>query len=256
MWRLMHFDLGKSVTAQGVSVNSQVLNAAKWTVGLVLFGILMSFLLGIVLGVVAAIRRSTKTGDSLSVVGSLLHGVPQYVMALILVTFFVVKWKVFTDGQANVEINPGFNLPYLNTLIRHAELPALAFALSSFGGYLLAMKSSVVSVLGDDFILAAELRGMKRLTVFRYIARNAILPLFTVLALSFGFMFGGAVFIEKSFNYPGMGMMLLDGIGKRDYSKMSGAFLIITMAVILANILADLLYTFIDPRVRRDAKEA
>jgi peptide/nickel transport system permease protein len=114
----------------------------------------------------------------------------------------------------------------------------------------------VVSVLGDDFILAAELRGMKRLTVFRYIARNAILPLFTVLALSFGFMFGGAVFIEKAFNYPGMGLMLLDGIGHRDYSKMSGAFLIITMAVILANILADLLYTVIDPRVRRDAKEA
>jgi peptide/nickel transport system permease protein len=255
MWRLLHFDLGKSVTAQGVSVNSQVLNAAKWTVGLVLFGILVSFLLGIVLGVVAAIRRSTRTGDSLSVVGSLLHGVPQYVMALILVTFFVVKWKLFDTGEVNVEIDPGFNLAYLNSLIRHAELPALAFALSSFGGYLLAMKSSVVSVLGDDFILAAELRGMKRLTVFRYIARNAILPLFTVLALSFGFMFGGAVFIEKSFNYPGMGLMLLDSIGKRDYSKMSGVFLIITMAVILANILADLVYTVIDPRVRRDAKE-
>ncbi|MGI9091978.1 MAG: ABC transporter permease [Mycobacteriales bacterium] len=249
--RLLHFDLGKSVSAQGVSVAKEVASAAKWTIGLVLAGVVLSFALGVVLGVVAAMRRNSRLGDGLSIAGSLLHGVPQYVMALVLVTLLTVKWPLFSTGDVNGLIQPGFNVAYIASIISHAVLPATAFALSSFGGYLLTMKSSVVSVLGDDFILAAELRGLSPGLVFRYISRNAILPLFTVLALSFGFMFGGAVFIESAFNYPGMGALLVSSIGQRDYSEMSGAFLLITVAVILANIVADLLYTVVDPRVRR-----
>ncbi len=251
LWQLLHFDLGKSVTAQGVSVTAEVLSAARWTVGLVLAGVTLSFVLGVVLGVFAAMKRNSHTGNGLSIVGSLLHGVPQYVMALVLVTFLTVKYQLFSSGPVDGLLDPGFNGPYIASIATHAVLPALAFALSSFGGYLLSMKSSVVSVLGDDFILAAELRGIKPSIIFRYVARNAILPLFTVLALSIGFMFGGAVFIENAFNYPGMGAMLVNSIGHRDYSEMSGVFLLITAAVIIANICADLLYTVIDPRVRR-----
>lgn len=249
--QLAHFNLGLSIQAQGVPVTREVLSAARWTIGLVLAGVLISFALGVVLGVIAAMRRATRLGDGLSVVGSLLHGIPQYVMALVLVTLFTVKWRLFSSGPANVLIEPGLNGAYLASLLSHAVLPALAFALSSFGGYLLTMKSAVVSVLGDDFILAAELRGLSKMLVFRYVARNAMLPLFTVLALSFGFMFGGAVFIENAFNYPGMGQLLVDSVNHRDYSTMSGAFLLITVAVVLANVVADLLYTVIDPRVRR-----
>lgn len=250
LWKLLHFDLGKSVSAQGVSVTTEVLGAAKWTIGLVLAGTLLSFVIGVVLGVIAAMKREGHVGSILSLIGSLLHGIPQYVMALVLVTFLTVKLKLFSTGPVNGLIDPGFNGPYLASIISHAVLPAAAFALSSFGGYLLTMKSSVVSVLGDDFILASELRGIKPSIIFRYVARNALLPLFTVLALSLGFMIGGAVFIEHAFNYPGMGAMLIDSIGNRDYSEMSGAFLLITGAVILANIAADLLYSAIDPRVR------
>jgi peptide/nickel transport system permease protein len=113
------------------------------------------------------------------------------------------------------------------------------------------MKSSVVSVLGDDFILAAELRGLPERTRLRYISRNAILPLFTVFALSIGYLLGGSVLVEDVFDYPGLGNVLLQAIGNRDYPLMTGAFLIITVAILLANIAADLLYTVIDPRVRR-----
>lgn len=256
LWRLLHFDLGKSVQAQGVSVTTEVLSAAKWTIGLVLAGTVLSFLIGVLLGVYAAMKRDKHVGNGLSILGSLLHGVPQYVMALLLVTFLTVKFQLFSTGPVDGLIDPGFNGPYLASLFRHAVLPAVAFAMSSFGGYLLTMKSSVVSVLGDDFILAAELRGMRPSIIFRYVARNALLPLFTVLALSFGFMFGGAVFIEKAFNYPGMGLMLINSIGARDYSEMSGAFLLITGAVIVANICADMLYTVIDPRVRNERGRA
>jgi peptide/nickel transport system permease protein len=148
-------------------------------------------------------------------------------------------------------VAPGFYADFMVDVAYHTVLPAAAFALASYGGWLLAMRSSVASVLGDDFLLAAELRGLTRWMRFRYLARNAILPLFTVLAISFGLVFGGAIFIERIFNYPGLGMLLFASIGARDFSMMSGSFLIITAAVIVANILADLLYSAIDPRVRR-----
>ena len=252
LWRLLHFDLGRSTQTIGVKASTEVLTGAKWTLGLVLAGILISFLLGVVLGVVAATRRNSRVGGALTITGSLFHGIPQFVMALVLITVFTVIWPVFpTDGNVDILVNPGFNGPYIASLISHATLPAMAYALSMFGSYLLTMKSSVISVLGDDFILAAELRGLTRTTRFRYIARNALLPLFTIFALSIGFMFGGAVFIEQAFDYPGMGITLITSIGHRDYSTMNAAFLLITVAVILANIVADMLYTAIDPRVRR-----
>lgn len=252
--RLVHLDLGVSVKAQGVKVSDQVLSAMPWTVVLVLSGILISFLVGVTLGVVAALRRSSATGHVLSLSGSLLHGVPPFAIGLILISLLASAsgLQIFpSGGSVDAEYVPGLNGWYISNVAWHAILPALAYALSTYGGWLLAMKSSVVSVLGDDFLLAAELRGLRPFTRFRYLARNAILPLFTVLALSFGLMFGGSVFIEKIFNYQGLGVLLYNSIGARDYSLMNGTFLLITVAVILANILADLLYTVIDPRVRR-----
>lgn len=249
--QLAHLNLGTSISGQGIKVSTELGSAVMWTVGLVLAGVVISAALGIVLGVIAAMKRATKLGDGLSVLGSVLHGIPQYVMALLLVTFLTVKFPIFSTGPVDGLLEPGFNAPYIGSLISHAALPAMAFALSSFGGYLLTMKSAVISVLGDDFILAAELRGLSKGLVFRYVARNAVLPLFTILALSFGFMFGGAVFIENAFNYPGMGDLLIKSVGARDYPLMTGAFLLITVAVILANLFSDMLYTVIDPRVRR-----
>jgi peptide/nickel transport system permease protein len=123
--------------------------------------------------------------------------------------------------------------------------------LSLVGAWILTTKSSVISVLGDDFILAAELRGIRPLTVARYILRNAMLPLFTILTLALGLMFSGSVFIENVFNYPGLGQLMLNSLTNNDYPVLSGAFILIIVAVIAANFLADLAYPLIDPRVRR-----
>ena len=255
MGGILRFDLGVSVESQGVPVADRVLGAMPWTVVLVLTGILVSFLIGVVLGVIAAIKRSTVVGHSLSIAGSLLHGVPPFVIGIILAALFTRQWRLFPSGGVyNAdEVAPGLYFDFIGNVLYHAALPAAAYALATYGGWLLAMRSSVASVLGDDFLLAAELRGLTSLTRFRYLARNAILPLFTVLAISFGLVFGGSIFIERIFNYPGLGMLLFSSIGSRDYSMMSGAFLMITVAVIVANILADLLYSAIDPRVRRQA---
>lgn len=250
---LVRLDLGVSVESQGVPVADRVFGAMPWTVLLVLSGILISFLIGVALGVVAALRRGNFVGHSLSISGSLLHGVPPFVIGIVLMWAFTRKWRWFPSGGVynGDEVAPGFYADFMLDVAYHTALPAAAFALASYGGWLLAMRSSVASVLGDDFLLAAELRGLTKWMRFRYLARNAILPLFTVLAISFGLVFGGAIFIERIFNYPGLGMMLYSSIGSRDFSMMSGSFLIITAAVIVANILADLLYSVIDPRVRR-----
>ncbi|GLW98592.1 ABC transporter permease [Microtetraspora sp. NBRC 16547] len=254
---LARFDLGQSLNVPGTGVGTVLMSAAKWTLIPVLAGTLLSFLVGIILGVYAAIKRQSKVGDLLAISGSLLHGLPQYVLALLLAAIFTTLIPILpAGGTADIMFEPGFNAGYIGSLIQHATLPVVTYALSSYGGWILAMKSSVVTVLGDDFILAAELRGMKRSIIFRYIARNAILPLFTILALSLGMLFGGAIFIERIFNYPGLGLMLIDSITGRDYALMGGAFLLITVAIIIANIAADLLYTVIDPRVRSGGEAA
>ncbi|UBU17201.1 ABC transporter permease [Nonomuraea gerenzanensis] len=251
MTGLLTFDLGQSITHAGAPVTGVLAEAAKWTVLPVLAGTLLSFLVGIILGVYAAIKRTGKLGDVLAISGSLLHGVPQYVLGLLLSAIFATLIPILpADGPVDILYEPGFNAGYLASLFDHAVLPVATYALAAYGGWILAMKSSVVTVLGDDFILAAELRGMKRSIIFRYIARNAILPLFTILALSLGLLLGGAVFIERIFNYPGLGLLLIESITMRDYALMGGAFLIITVAIIVANIVADLFYSVIDPRVR------
>ncbi|HEX3963580.1 MAG TPA: ABC transporter permease [Trebonia sp.] len=250
--QIAHLNLGQSITYEGVPVTHVIAAAAPWTVILVVSGILISFALGASAGVLAAMHRSSPAGKLLSLGGSVLHGIPQFVLAVLLAYVFTTLWAVLPFGAPyDATVAPGWNLPFAGSLVTHAILPVAAYALSGCGGWLLTTRSSVVSTLGDDFVLAAELRGLRRRTVARYIARNAMLPLFTLLALAIGFMFSGSVFIEATFDYPGLGSTLLASTGQRDYPLMTGTFLIITAMVITANLLADLAYGIIDPRLRR-----
>jgi peptide/nickel transport system permease protein len=252
VWQLLHGNLGQSTSYSGQSVSSVIGAAAPWTIIPVLSGLLISFLIGVTAGVVAAVKRNSRWGGLLSMSGAVLAGIPSFVVALVLLLVFHAKlgWLPYGD-TSDVTLEPGWNGPYAASVIVHAILPVMTYVVLSYGGWLLAMKSSVVSVLGDDFILASELRGIAPTTRMRYIGRNAILPLFTSFALSLGYMFGGAILIEDICDYPGLGNLLLKSIGARDYPLMAGAFLLTTIAIVLANILAELLYSVIDPRVRR-----
>jgi peptide/nickel transport system permease protein len=214
----------------------------------------VTFAIGVVGGVIAAIKRDSWIGSMITLLGSILHGIPQFMLALVLVFIFYVRTHTITTlGPYDIEqVSPGPTLGYIGNLAEHAVLPIAALAISGFGFWALAMKSSVVTTMGDDFILAAELRGITPSIRFRYIARNAFLPLFTVLAISLGYAFGGVLFIELIFVYPGVGKMLTDSVGQHDFPLMQAAFLIITAAVIVSNILADLLYSVIDPRIRME----
>jgi peptide/nickel transport system permease protein len=252
LWGLLHGDLGQSISYSGVPVSHVLLSAAPWTVFPALAGLVIAFTVGVSGGAVAAVKRASRWGAGLSLSGSIIAGVPVFVVALLLDFLFHTEWHLLPYGDtSDVTLNPGWNGAYVWSVVQHGVMPVLTYALLGYGGWLLTMKSSVVSVLGDDFILAAELRGLPQTTRMRYISRNAILPLFTVFALSIGYLLGGSVLVEDVFDYPGLGNVLLQAIGSRDYPLMSGAFLIITVAIVAANIVADLLYTVIDPRVRR-----
>lgn len=252
LWQLLHFNLGVSIAEEGIPVSHIVGSAFPWTVILALFGVILSFLIGVSLGILAAIRRNTKLGDGLTLLGAVINGVPVFVIAILLFYVFATLWAIFPQG-GNVSVleTPGWNAGYVTSVVTHAILPIACYTLAGVGAWQLTTKSSVISVLGDDFILAAELRGLRPVTVARYVTRNAMLPLFTILAISFGLMFGGAVFIEDVFNYPGLGQLMIASIGTKDFPVLDGAFLLIIVAVIVANILADLIYPLIDPRIRR-----
>ena len=252
IWQVLHLNLGQSISYAGIPVLHLLLKAMPWTVIMVLTGLAISFIIGVSAGVVASVRRNSKMGDGLTLLSTFLHGIPQFIMALGLAYLFTTIFKIFPFGAPyNAAISPGFSGPFLASLARHAVLPIAAYAISGFGAWALAMRASVTSVLGDDYILAAELRGVTPTIRFRYIARNAMLPLFTILTLSVGFMFGGSIFIETIFDYPGLGYMINSALAARDYPLMDGAFLMITLAVIIATIVADLLYTVLDPRIQR-----
>lgn len=251
LWQLCHFDLGVSIAYSGRAVSEIIWSALPYTVGLVVTGIVVTFVFGVIGGVFAAIKRDSWIGGSISILGSILHGVPQFMVAVLLVYFLAALHPIFPIGSPyDITISPGLNWSFLSNLGWHAILPVAAFVISGFGFWALAMKGSVVTTLGDDFILASELRGIKPSIRFRYIARNAFLPLFTYLAIAIGYSFGGAIFVEIIFDYPGLGLLLQHSLTSYDYPVMQAAFLMITVAVIVANVIAEALYTFIDPRIR------
>jgi peptide/nickel transport system permease protein len=252
MGQLFQGNLGQSIAQEGTPVSHIVGSAFPWTVILALTGILISFLVGVTLGVLSAIKRNTRTADALTLGGALINGIPIFVLALLLFYLFTTIWAIFPQGgTVSILYTPGWNAGYIGSIVTHAVLPVITYALATLGAWLLTAKSSVVSVLGDDFILAAELRGLKPGIIVRYITRNAMLPLFTILAIAIGLMFSGSVFVEKVFDYPGLGELMINSINTKDFPVLDGAFLLTIVAVIVANILADLAYPLIDPRIRR-----
>jgi len=245
-------NLGISYTYTGVPVIRIISYALPWTVFLLSISISLSFMLGIVLGMFAAYRRNKKSDHAITLFSTITNAIPNYVLALIFLFFFACIWKIFPiRGTRDPRIPPGFTLEFISNIFYHATLPILSFFITTVGSWILQMRGATISVLGEDYIKVAEARGLKgRRIMFSYVGRNAIIPLFTRLAIAIGYMFSGSVLIENIFTYAGIGYYLTYSVTARDYPLMQGCFLITTLAIILSNFIADLLYGFLDPRVR------
>ena len=251
MGQLLHGNLGTSIAEAGQPVISLIMQSAPWTLLLVAVGLLISFIIGLVLGVMTALRRDTWFDHLVSQTSSIFHGVPNYITGFALLYLFTVALPWFPFGGIySSSMHPAFTIQFIGNVAYHAVLPVSAYVLGGFGSWMLTAKSAAVSALGDDFMVAARIRGLTSGQQLNMLVHNSILPLFTGFVLSVGFMFGGAVFIETMFTIPGLGYLITTAVGQKDYPVMEGTFLILTAAVILSNFLADTLYSRIDPRIR------
>lgn len=248
---LVHGNLGTSVLYPNTSVTSLVAAALPWTVFSVGLALLVSATFGILMGTVAGFKRDGWVDSLLTPVATVLSGIPNYLTGTVFLFLFAVVLAWFPQsGAYGVGLHRGFNLGFVGSILFHAALPVLSYAVTQFGGWYLLMKSSTTTTLGQDFIVGARSRGLtSSQVIYGYVMPNSLLPLFTNFVLAIGFMFGGSVFVETIFSYPGLGYLLNQAVSNRDYSTMQGLFLIITVAVIVSNLLADLAYIKLDPRI-------
>ncbi|KNC18396.1 peptide ABC transporter permease [Arthrobacter sp. RIT-PI-e] len=250
--KLFSFDLGTSVAYFPASVTDIIGQTLPWTIGLIGIATVISFVIGVTLGTLAGWKRGSWL-DNLIPVTTMLQSVPYFWLALILLFVLGGMWQIFPiNGGDNVyETNPGWGWDFIGSVIYYGTLPALTIVISSVGGWMLGMRNMMVSTLSDDYILTAEAKGLRPMRIMTtYAARNAVLPSVAGFAISLGFVVAGSIVTEAVFSYPGIGSALLNAVGNNDYSLMQGLFLVITLSVLGANLLVDLLYSFIDPRTR------
>ena len=250
--RVLRGDFGPSLSAFPTPVMSLIMGALPWTIGLLTLALIITWSLGNLLGALAGYYRSNLLLKLSGAAVMALHPVPAYIVGLVLLLIFGYVWPVLPiSGGAQMNLQPGITLDYLRSLILHGTLPALTLVLVGIGSWFISMRSLVSNIVTDDHVVYAELGGVSSGKIFsQYVARNALLPQLTGLALSLGNVFGGAVITEFLFNYPGVGRLMIQGIYRGDYSLVLGVTTMSIIAVAVAVFIIDLLYPLIDPRVR------
>ena len=244
-------DLGTSQQTRR-SVWSEIGDALPWTLLLVGTGTLLATVIGTWLGIVAATRRGSRTDDGLLGFSLFTYSAPEYWIGLILILVFAVAIPIFPAG---LQMTPGEQfdswIAQALDVAQHLVLPATALMLVLLGQYFVIMRSSMVDVLTEDFITVKRATGLPWNQVVRkHAVRNALLPLVTLSAIQFGFVMGGVITIETIFSWPGLGLLEFQAINSKDFPMLQGAFLVFSIAVIVANLIADCLYFFLDPRVQ------
>jgi peptide/nickel transport system permease protein len=250
--QLLHGNLGTSLSAYPTPVSTVIGGALPWTLGLVGTATVLSFLLGTVIGVAAAWRRGSWLDNVLPAM-TFFQAVPYFFLAILTVALFATKLGWFPQNSAyDITLSPGFSSAYLASVLDHAALPALTIVLASVAGWIITMRNVMITTMDEDYVLIAQAKGLPSRQVIGYAARNAILPSVSSFSLAIGFIVSGALLTEIVFSYPGLGYILLQAINNQDYPLLQGIFLFITFAVLAANLIADFVYAFLDPRTRQE----
>ncbi len=247
------WDLGVSIKFYPLPVAEVIGQALPWTVFLAGTAALVAFILGSWLGINAAWRRGSRFDAIISPAALAMQSIPAVVLALTVLFVFGVSLQWLPTGYAYAPaLDPGLNLTFLASVAYHAVMPLTTLILTSFGAYLITMRNNMIGQLGEDYVTMATAKGLSDARVrYCYAARNALLPSVTAFALTLGQVLGGALVTEVVFNYPGLGNLLYLGIIARDYPLIQGQLLIMTLAILVANFVVDLIYVGLDPRLRR-----
>ncbi len=243
---------GTSVTYFPTPVADVIAQGFVWTLFIAGTAVVASFVIGTVLGVIAAWWRHGWIDNVLPATFAFLGAFPYFWLAMLLLYLLGFTWKLVPLGGAHGDdLSPGWQLTFFFDVFRHAILPVGTIVVATLGGWLLSMRNTMVSILGSDYVNLARAKGLSpRKIVMRYAARNALLPSITGFGMALGFVLGGSLLTEIVFSYPGQGYLLVQAVMGQDYALMQGIFLLITLAVLGANFLVDIVYLFLDPRTR------
>ena len=229
----------------------EVLGERLWnTILLIGAGQILSIFVGVIFGVFAAWKARTSIDYGALIIGLLAWSLPTFWLGIIL-----LFWGSNNGFPIGGKATPGISsYPFLfqvGDIARHMLLPTITYTIVYMGEYLLLMRSSLLDVLAEDYILTAKAKGLSNFQILKdHALKNAMLPIVTIIAINLGFTVAGAIQIETVFSWPGLGLAIYESVGRRDFPVLQGAFLLIAISVVAANLIADLTYSFLDPRVQ------
>lgn len=250
---ILEQNFGPSMVAFPKPAQELILDALPWSIGLLGISVIIAWVLGILLGTVVGWRRDTIFDSSITSLGLVASQIPPYLLALLLSMGLVYGLGVFPAGGAySAMVKRAFSWKFIGSVLYHAILPSLSLVLVYLFSWMLSQRALVINLLGEDYIRFAEAKGLKRARLInRYILRNTLLPQATGLALSLGFIVNGFFLIEWIYRYPGVGRLFISAIRELDYNVLLGITIGTMFFVLTANLIIELLYPVIDPRIRR-----
>jgi peptide/nickel transport system permease protein len=254
LYDVFHLNFGTDLIEYPAQVSTLLAQTIPWTLTLVGTATVIAFFVGTGLGIVAGWRHGGWIDRGLPGL-MFLQAIPYFFLALVLIELLAVRAHLFPIAQGYAGgLVPGWHWAFIGSAIYHSLLPALTIVITSVAGWMLQMRNVMITTIGEDYVVAAQAKGLPRhRVVFTYAARNALLPQLQGFGLALGFVVSGAIVMEIVFSYPGIGLLLLNAVTSNDYPLMQAIFLVITFAVLLANLIVDLLLVVFDPRVRAQA---
>lgn len=243
------FDFGPSLSNYPTPVSTLIARSLPWTLGLMLTALAISWTLGNLIGLLAGYHNNSTTSKAIETAAMVIYPIPYYILALLLVIVFAYIWPIF-PFVFQVSGEPG-TVQYAISVAYNSFLPLMSIVLVSLGWWIISMKAMAIDTKEEDYVQYAKYRGVDDNKIMvGYVARTAILPQVTVLALSIGGVFGGALVTEILFGYPGVGTLIYRAILSSDYNLILGAVSLSIVAVATATLVLDIVYPFIDPRIR------
>ncbi len=248
------FDFGLSTATFPTPVSALIAQALPWTIGLMLLSLIITFIIGNLLGALMVWEKSPKLVKVAIPAAMVFTSIPPILSGLLLMWIFAAKLRWFPlTGAYGLTVEPGWSWGFVTSVLHHGFLPALSIVVVTFGFWALGMRGLMITVQGEDYTTLAKAKGLKpRYILYKYMIRNAILPQITAFALKIGLLIAGQVLVERIFAYNGMGKLLYDAILDQDFPVIQGVSYVIILITALSVFIVDLIYPFIDPRVRHE----
>ncbi len=249
---LLVFDFGVSVANFPTPVSQMLAAAMPWTLGLMIFSVIIAFIIGNAAGAFMAWQETPRAWKVVIPAAMIFTSIPPILSGLLLMWLFSAQLEWFPlTGSYGIFVTPGWNWEFILSVIEHGTLPALSIVVVTFGFWALGMRGLMTTVQGEDYVQLAKAKGLRpRYILYRYMVRNAILPQVTAFALKVGLLVTGQILVERIFSYNSMGKLIYDAILNQDFAVIQGASYIVILMTAASVLIVDLVYPFIDPRIR------